>query len=215
MLRFLLFLFAITLLTSCTTTRNNKSKADLLVLCDASDAIASNYLDSIVKVRCNIMLHLENKYFLKKETPIKENTFQLEFRNSTDVIFIKTRYNIDDSAAVNILKDKQFLIDNLFKVQPSPYPDQVSNAINCPDSMKPVTYFLRDTNNWIFAYRLFANNRYVYGECADNINEYISVYLFTYSHDFQILNEIRFFTPKSNPTVNIDQMLKKICVIKN
>lgn len=214
MIRKLFFYIAIAILVSCTVAKKERVITELTLVCNTKTAVPNSVLDSILSKKCNIMMHLEKGFVLKKETPVKENATQFEFRNSTDVIFIKTRYKIDDTTAINLLRDKQFLIDNLFKVQPSPYPDQVSNAINCPDSLKPVTYFDKENSNWIFSYRMFANNRYVYGECDDKVNEYISAYIFTYSHDFQTLNEIKFFTPKSNASVDIKEMVKKICIVQ-
>lgn len=213
MIRKIFFYCAIAILAGCTVAKKKVTQSQLSIVCEAKSAVPGNYIDSVLSEKCKIMLHLKDKFTLKKEVPLKANLLQLEFKNETDLIIAKTRFNIDDSAAITILRDKQFLIDNLFKVQPSPYPDQVSNAINCPDSLRPVTYMLSANGNWIFAYRLFANNRNVYGECSGDANVYISAYIFSYSKQDQILNEIKYFTPIAKPSVNIDEMVKGICIV--
>lgn len=168
-----------------------------------TDSSFSILIDSSLNAVGKISLKLKGDFKLTKQQDAN-GTRKLEFKSSTDFVSVRTRYNIEDSMAVKIISDKKFLIENLFKTQPSPYPDVVSNQVDCPDRLKPLPFDSIYSNIRIFAFRLYANDRFVYGECTDDVIIYTSAYIIAYNQKEKTLTEIKYFTPKLNP-VNIPE----------
>ncbi len=80
------------------------------------------------------------------------------------------RINIDDHK--KYIADKQFVLESLFLATTSPYPEVITNIIECPDEFKPK---VRETNNGV-VYTLFANERLNFGVCSKDLIKYHSEY---------------------------------------
>lgn len=63
-----------------------------------------------------------------------------------------------------------FLLESLFSPTDSPYPEVLTNVIQCPEECKPKT---KETENGII-YTLFAGDRFTYGICAQDLVAYYS-----------------------------------------
>jgi hypothetical protein len=174
------------------------------------DTAYCRLLDSSLQSTAKISLKISGDFLLVKKNEMQGKFTKMEFKNSTDHLLVKTYLQIEDSSAKKIMEDKRFLIDNLFKTQPSPYPDVVSNSINCPDRFKPVPADSLNERMWLFAYKIYANDRFIFGECTDDAAFYISAYIFIYSRKNKILNEIKFFTPRSAPSCDPLTLAKSI-----
>jgi len=180
-----------------------------LNICNAqlSDTSYCNLLDSSLTALAKVSLRLKGEFKLTRQQDAV-GTRKLEFKNSTDFLVAKTWYSIEDTMASKIIDDKRFLIENLFKTQPSPYPDIVSNQVDCPARLKPMRFDTLYPNLRVFAFRLFANERYIYGECTDDVIVYTSAYILAYNIREKTLTEIKYFTPKLNP-VNIPEKVER------
>jgi hypothetical protein len=168
-----------------------------------SDGSFCRLVDSSLNSAGKISLKLKGDLKLTKQQ-LAGGTGKLEFRSATDLLSVRTWNNIEDSTAVKMINDKKFLIENLFITQPSPYPDAVSNKVDCPDRLKPLPFDSIYPNFRIAAFRLYANDRFIYGECTDDVIVYTSAYILAYNKKEKILTEIKYFTPKSRP-VNIPE----------
>ena len=176
------------------------------------DTSFSKIIDSLVKVNAKIYLPVIGDFQLSKQTTNSNNS-KLEFKSSTDFLVVKTYTQITDSAAKAMVADKRFLIENLFKTQPSPYPDVVSNSVNCPDQFRPVPHDTANATMWKFAYTIYANDRFIFGECSDDAIFYSTAYIFIYNHKEKILNEIKYFTPKSKLLNKPEILIKSVHII--
>lgn len=168
-----------------------------------SDNPYSWLVDSSTNTIGKISLKLKGDFKLTKQKT-ENGTIKLEFKSIMDFLSVKSYYNIPDSLAAKRISDKKFLIENLFKTQPSPYPDIVSNEVGCPDRLKPLPFDTIYTNIKISAFRLYANDRFIFGECTDDVIVYTSAFIMAYNIKEKILTEIKYFTPKSSP-VNIPE----------
>jgi len=174
-----------------------------------NDGIYSGIVDSAMLSAGGFSLKLKGDFSLIKQTD-EAGKSNMVFINKTDRLVIRTWQNINDSLATKMILDKKFLIENLFIPQPSPYPDAVSNQVVCPDRLKPLPFDSIYPNIRIAAFRLFANNRYIYGECVDEVIVYTSAYMMVYNFGKNILSEIKYFTPKSNPQNIPEEVMRNI-----
>jgi hypothetical protein len=177
-----------------------------------TDTSFSKKVDSVLNSTAKISLPVKGDFMLYKQSS-NANSLKFEFKSLTDFLIVRTYSQLSDSAAKSIVADKRFLIDNLFKTQPSPYPDVVSNSVNCPDQFRPVA---RDTSNktmWLFAYTIFANNRFIFGECSDDAIFYTTAYIFIYNRKEKVLNEIKYFTPKNKPVNMPETLIKSVHIL--
>jgi len=120
---------------------------------------------------------------------------RLEALNDTTRIFID-RTKIDDHK--KYIDDKKFLLESLFLPTTSPYPEVITNIIECPDEFKPKEKAV--DNGAVYA--LFAGERFNYGVCAHDLIKYNSVYGIFDCKDKGIF-EIRVFS-------NDEQKIEKI-----
>lgn len=70
------------------------------------------------------------------------------------------------------IEDRKFLFGSLFLPATSPYPEVITNIIECPDEFKPK---IREVGNGTI-YTLFAGERLNYGVCAQDLIKYQSEY---------------------------------------
>jgi len=177
-----------------------------------ADTSYSQLVDSILKFNAKIVMPVKGDFILSKQQVISNNS-KLEFKSSTDFLNVKTYLHISDSAAKAIVADKRFLVENLFKTQPSPYPDVVSNSVNCPDQFRPIPHDTANSAMWLFAYTIFANDRFIFGECSDEAIFYTSAYIFIYNRNEKTLSEIKYFTPKNKPVNKPEFLIKSVYIL--
>ena len=92
-----------------------------------------------------------------------------------EALLTQTTVKIDkttiDSHA-KYIKDKKFALESLFLPTTSPYPEVITNIIECPDEFKPKVEMV---NNGI-VYSLLAGERFNYGICITDIVKFYSEY---------------------------------------
>lgn len=174
------------------------------------DTLPHINIDSLLKTKAGISIKLNGKFSFIKQAEKNITTYKTEFISGNDHLIIKLWYDLSDSAARSIISDKIFLIENLFISQPSPYPDVVSNNINCPDRFRPQHFDTCMQANIINAISLFANERFVYGECNDESSYYCAVDIFAYNAVRKILAEVKYFTPRMLPMNKQKEVIKSV-----
>lgn len=70
------------------------------------------------------------------------------------------------------IEDKKFLLKSLFEPTTSPYPEVITNIIDCPQEFKPKSQEVKNGT----IYTLFAGERLNYGICSRDLVKYNSAY---------------------------------------
>ena len=87
-----------------------------------------------------------------------------------DTILKMTR--VKTEAPQKYIEDKKFLLKSLFSPTDSPYPEVITNVIECPEEFKPKVKELEQGT----IYTLFAGDRFTYGICSKDLVAYYSSY---------------------------------------
>ena len=156
-----------------------------------------------------INLDLKGNFEIKEEQN-SEKKQRVVWNDGENVLAI-SKIKLDSTGhAENILKGKRFLIENLFKDQPHPYPDVVSNRKACPEEFQPKVLEKKHEDGWMFSYRIFANQRFVYGGCSEAVNHYASIYVFLFCTSKNVLYEIKYFTPMDKPSTDLLKLIESV-----
>ena len=118
---------------------------------------------------------------------------------------------IKELKEINILEyidNKRKLIDSSFSEYNSPYPGALSNKIICSEKYIPKIKEKNLTNSLRIFYYLYANDRFAFGGCVDDVLDYLAVLAFIYCKEKNILYEIKYFTPKNNATENYKKIVE-------
>lgn len=94
---------------------------------------------------------------------------ELELTQDKDTVKL-TRIKAESSQ--KYVEDKKFLFQSLFLPTTSPYPEVITNIIECPEEFKPRE---REVENGII-YTVFAGERLNYGVCSRDLVEYYAAY---------------------------------------
>lgn len=122
-------------------------------------------------LRWRISLDLSNfklSSFTKDKTSFSKAE-KLEAVSGTTKVFIK-KAEIQDHK--KFIEDKKFLFNSLFLPTTSPYPEVITNIIECPDEFKPKVKTVYNGT----IYSLFAGERFNYGICSRDLVKYNSEY---------------------------------------
>lgn len=71
-----------------------------------------------------------------------------------------------------LIDDRKFIIDSLFLPTTSPYPEMITNVVECPEELKPKVEQVENGT----IYSLFAGERLNYGVCSQDLVKYFSTY---------------------------------------
>lgn len=70
------------------------------------------------------------------------------------------------------IDDRKYLLSSMYEPMTSPYPEVITNALNCDEEFKPKEFKIDGG----IAYSLLASGRLAYGVCLDDLVKYHSVY---------------------------------------
>lgn len=115
---------------------------------------------------------------------------ELGAKRSETVVKI-TRTMLEDNK--KYVTDRKFLLDGLFRPTTSPYPEVITNIIECEEEFKPK---MQEIENGTI-YTLFAGERFNYGVCVSDLVKYNSQYGI-FDCGKKGVFEIRVFLPKTN-----------------
>ncbi len=108
------------------------------------------------------------KDFSKEETNASGKERVEAVRKDTTMIINKNEIPNNSK----FIEGKKFLLESLFSKTNSPYPEVITQVIECPDKFKPKE--IKVKNGTI--YKLFAGERFTYGICSQDIVRYHSAY---------------------------------------
>lgn len=94
---------------------------------------------------------------------------QLEAKSS-NVSLRLTKFKVSNSQ--KFIEDKKFLLNSLFEPITSPYPEVLTNIVECPDEFKPK----EQTTSLGTTYTLFAGERFNFGICSKDLVKYQAIY---------------------------------------
>jgi len=103
---------------------------------------------------------------------IGEGTLTKETLEAQDDNTILKMTKTKTNAPAKYVGDKKFLLESLFSPTDSPYPEVITNVIECPEEFKPKVKELEQGT----IYTLFAGDRFTYGICAKDLVAYYSSY---------------------------------------
>ncbi len=121
-------------------------------------------------------------------------------------IFSETKLFIDKTEIEDhkkFINDKKFLLESLFLPTTSPYPEVITNIIECPDEFKPKVKMVYNGT----IYSLFAGERFNYGICAKDLVKYYSEYGI-FDCGTKGVFEIRLFSDDNNKIESIMRSFK-------
>ena len=113
--------------------------------------------------------------------------------NGTVILKVEHAKDVDVAKATQYIDEKRFGIESLYQSTPSPYPDVLTRTIECPDKFKPVFNRTED-NQDSFYYILYANDRFTYGVCSEDLIEYRAVFYLVYCGKRNEVYQIELFT---------------------
>ena len=137
--------------------------------------------------------------FTKDKTSFSQVEKLQAIYGETKVFIDKTE--IEDHG--KYIKDKKFLLESLFLPTTSPYPEVITNVIECPEEFKPKA---RNVENGT-VYTLFAGERYNYGVCAPDLVKFNSLYGI-FDCNRKGIFEIRLFSEDKGKIENIMKSFK-------
>lgn len=144
----------------------------LLLLCAAAFAVF--YLKDNVRARLFLWgVDIElTRYslvsFSKSETKVSKVESLEAFNGGVRVFIEKTQIDGKNK----YIADKKFTLDSLFLPTTSPYPEVITNIVECPQEFKPKIQSVENAT----IYTLFAGERFNYGVCSQDLVKYYSEY---------------------------------------
>lgn len=102
----------------------------------------------------------------------KTKTYQTEtLEAKSGEIFIKiAKTETEDHQ--KFIHDRKFSLNSLFVPTTSPYPEVITNIIECPDEFKPKSQALEKGE----IFTLFAGERFNFGICVSDLVKYSAIY---------------------------------------
>ena len=98
-----------------------------------------------------------------------DGNLKMERIGELDNVFIGTYFN-----------DKKLYIESNYVKSLSPYPEVITNSIECPEEFKPKLTEYESEEMKLLAYDFLTNDRFTYGVCSDDLTTHkaqsISVY---------------------------------------
>ena len=163
----------------------------------------------ISKVFCKgldcIIFEGSNKYKIKEVYQDQGKEFKALYNNKNNLARVLVISKIEKNEAEKQLETSIFGMKRLFQKERSPYPGEISDAIECGQDFIP-TWNEKIINEIKTHYTTaFLNDRFVYGGCTDSQIKYQALFFTFYCEDQQKLyqievidNKIKFEEKKEN-----------------
>ena len=128
--------------------------------------------------------------------------------NRTVILKAEHAKDVDIAKATQYIDEKRFGIESLYQSTPSPYPDVITRTIECPDEFKPIFYRSEQDNQDSLYYILYANDRFTYGACSDDLIRYRAIFYLVYCKEKNEIYQIELFTAPEEFTHDLASLLK-------
>ena len=158
---------------------------------------------------------IEISLILKGDFTILKDHTQKSFRiiqlgNKTDVLHIFIYPQLDAKQADELIQNKRFMLEGLYRQHRTGYPGKLTHAQECPTKFHPKVIQKYESKKNKLGYKLFANKRYVYGGCSDDVNTYQSAYVLQYCPNKKKIYEIKYYTSKKKPQNDLVHFIQSI-----
>lgn len=122
---------------------------------------------------------------------------------------VKVAYtsHIISAQAKQYIDENLFSIDSLYQTTQSPYPDVITRTIECPTKFKPVFNKTETSIQDSFYYVLYANDRFAYGICSEDLIKYHAVFSIVYCKSEGELYKLEVF---GGPKEAMDKFIDKL-----
>lgn len=111
---------------------------------------------------------------------------------------------VDDAFIETFFSDKKLYIESNYVKSLSPYPEVVTNSIECPPEFKPKLTEYENEDMKLLAYDFLTNDRFTYGICSDDLATYRGQSVSIYCKKSKELYYIEFSVPISDPKSNLN-----------
>jgi len=130
--------------------------------------------------------------------------------NGTIILKVEHAKDVDTAKAKQYIDEKRFGIESLYQSIPSPYPDVVTRTIECPEKFKPIFDITDQDSQDSFYYILYANDRFTYGVCSDDLIKYRAIFYLVYCEQKKEIYQIELFTALEELTDDLVDMLHSL-----
>ncbi len=125
-----------------------------------------------------------------------ENKNKLMAINKNKIIRLEILTNIDEKTSEDYIRNKKYITDSLFLNIATPYPDFITNTLECPERFKPEVKKIKIDAFETTYYEIFATNRLIYGACAEDLIKYKAILTWIYCEKGKSLFQVELFMPK-------------------
>ena len=125
-----------------------------------------------------------------------ENENKLMAINENKIIRLEILTKIDEKTAEDYIRNKKYITDSLFLSIAAPYPDFITNTLECPERFKPEVKQTKIDDFETTYYEIFATDRLIYGACAEDLIKYKAILTWIYCEKGKSLFQVELFMPK-------------------
>lgn len=123
---------------------------------------------------------------------------------NNEILKIKILENFSKEKAEGYKKNQSALFEGLFNPQLPPYPEFLTNKTECAEEFLPV----KKTANLGDYYLVYANERFGYGICAQDLVKYKAGFGIFYCENSKKLFKIQYFIDKANDYGKIEYFVE-------
>jgi hypothetical protein len=154
--------------------------------------------------------NLENFTITEKSTQrVEDNGIaDLTAKSGEQVLRIKRTTNLDEDAAYRYISDRKTLIESIFNPTRSPYFEELTNKVECPEEFRPVYNESSHSKNNVSYYIFFANERFGYGVCSKDLIKYRTIFAVTYCKDTKDFYQLEYFIPNNEYDEQAEETIK-------
>lgn len=123
-------------------------------------------------------------------------------------ISVKRVGDLSRSEATAYVEDRRVMLESLFLERQAPYPGQLSATLSCPDAFKPISHDVAGHATLRLLVELYANDRFAYGGCADDILTYHAALGVHVCDGGASVVEVEVFTPRDGDTLDPTSVIR-------
>lgn len=135
------------------------------------------------------------KDFVVKSTETREvsglSVTDIEAENNDALLRLELVRGMNEKLASLYLEEKEVGIESLFLTQPAHYPGAITREVECPAQFHPEKGDIRGMAYYI----MYANERFFYGVCAQELVKYRSIMGLRYCKEQKTFVEAKLFFP--------------------
>jgi hypothetical protein len=115
-----------------------------------------------------------------------------------DHVRVRVTRGLDPAAGEALARQDRAVIFGLFEDHQAPYPGALSHTLRCPQGLMPRDREPRGEAAFLLS--VFANSRYAFGGCADDLLRYEATVGAWYNPSLGTLLRIDYFQPRDPPS---------------